>query len=165
MSRGASGGALAAFLIIGAILGFAGGAYLGSQSGADANETNSATTPVGQVPGAVPPSDGSQPSDAASEPAGDGAVALTAGKTSVGAGERIDLTGSVNPAEEGVQLQVQRSLDGGDWQDFPVSPMTTKADGTFSTWVQTSQAGDNSFRVVRVDDPSVASEPVVVTIG
>ncbi len=165
MSRGASGGALAAFLIIGAILGFAGGAYFGSQSGANANELNSATTPVGEVPGAAPPSDGSAPSDAASEPAGDGAITLAAGKSAVAAGERIDLTGSIDPAEEGVQLQVQRSLDGGDWEDFPVSPMTTKADGTFSTWVQTSQAGDNSFRVVRVDDSSAASEPVVVTIG
>ena len=38
---------------------------------------------------------------------------------------------------------------GGSWQDFPVT--VSVSDETFSTYVQTSQAGVNRFRVVDTD--------------
>jgi hypothetical protein len=168
MSSRASGGALAASLITAAIVGFGGGAYFGSQSGGDtptASETTTgdSTTPVGETP-----ADGETP-PATETPAGDGTPTLTAAQTSVAANERIDLTGTIDPPAEGVVLNIQRSVDGGDWEDFPEpgAPLTTttNADGAFSTYVTTGRSGTNAFRVVRADDDSVVSNEVQVTVS
>ncbi|HEY9410403.1 MAG TPA: hypothetical protein VIP77_12545 [Jiangellaceae bacterium] len=160
MSR-ASGGAFAACLITAAIVGFAGGAFLGTQAGAGESDNASSNDPTSTV--SEP--DGTTPSAPAEEtPSTASGLTLEAAQKQVAASERIDLTGTLEPAAEGVELQVQRSIDGGDWQDFPVTA-TTNADGSFSTWITTGQAGENSFRVVRADDDAVASEPVTVTVG
>lgn len=165
MSSRASGGALAASLITAAIIGFGGGAYFGSQSGGDdtpnPSETTSgdSTTPVGEAPAG-----GETP--ATETPAGDGALTLAAAQTEIGAGGQIDFSGSLDPPEEGVQLRLERSIDGGDWETFPLNNQpVTNADGAFSTYASTSQAGTNSFRLVREDDDSVVSNEVQVTVS
>ncbi|WP_116952633.1 hypothetical protein [Jiangella endophytica] len=165
MSSRASGGALAACLITAAIVGFAGGGYFGSQSGGDspsASETSGTdnTTPVGGTP------DGGETPAETEAPAGDGALTLSAGQTEISPGGRIDFTGAVDPPEEGVQLRLERSVDGGDWETFPLNNQpVTNADGAFSTYASTSQNGTNSFRLVREDDDSVVSNEVQVTVG
>ena len=74
--------------------------------------------------------------------------------------EQIDLTG-VYPGGEGAILQVQRFTNG-KWQDFPVT--VSVSDETFTTYVQTSQAGENKFRVVDSDTDLISNE-VRVTVG
>jgi hypothetical protein len=87
-------------------------------------------------------------------------ITLTAGQQSVSAMQEIDLTGTY-PAGEGAILQVQR-FEGGAWEDFPVTmPVNNQ---TFSTYVQTSQAGENKFRVIDTDKELFSNE-VIVTVG
>lgn len=170
MASRATGGTFAAFLISGAILGFAGGAFIGTQAdgGGDGGTPDSSTTAppedgtaAGDADGAT---DGASP-DAGETPAGDGALTISAGKGEVKADERIDLSGSIDPPEEGVKLQLQRSVDGGEFEDFPIDAWETNANGEFSGYVQSSRKGENAFRVVLVDDTAVASEAAVVTIS
>ena len=74
--------------------------------------------------------------------------------------ERIDLSG-VYPSGEGAILQVERLVDG-TWTEFPV---TASVGGeTFSTYVQTGQAGENKFRV-RDTSTGELSNVVTVQIG
>jgi hypothetical protein len=87
-------------------------------------------------------------------------ISLSAGETSVGPMQQIDLTG-VYPGGEGAILQVQRFTSGA-WTDFPVTASVSNQ--TFSTYVQTSQAGVNRFRVVDTDT-KLESNEVKVTVG
>ncbi|WP_372727331.1 hypothetical protein [Nocardioides sp.] len=87
-------------------------------------------------------------------------ISLSASQTAVSAMEQIDLTG-VYPRGEGAVLQVQRFTDGA-WRDFPVT--VSVSDETFATYVQTSQPGQNRFRVVDTDS-GLTSNEVRVTIG
>ncbi|MBB5788687.1 hypothetical protein [Jiangella mangrovi] len=165
MSSRASGGALAACLIIAAIVGFGGGAYIGSQSGggspSDSESTSGdSTTPVGETPagGETPP-----PTET---PAGEGAITLSADPTQVAPGGDINFAVTMEPAEEGVELIIQRSVDGGEWEAFPnVSPIVIDANGAGTSRVNSQREGVNSFRVVRADDETVVSNAVDVTIG
>ncbi|TDE11842.1 hypothetical protein [Jiangella asiatica] len=158
MSSRASGGALAASLITAAIVGFAGGAYVGGQQGGEepgssASTPPESTTPVGETP--------ATPTEEATA-----GVTLSADPTSVAPNEDISLAVSIEPAEEGVELQIQRSVDGGEWENFPnVNLITTDANGQGTSRLNSQREGVNSFRVVRVDDDSVVSNAVEVTIG
>ncbi|MCW2844842.1 MAG: hypothetical protein JWN22_2758 [Nocardioides sp.] len=87
-------------------------------------------------------------------------ISLSASQTSVAPMQQIDLTG-VYPGGEGSILQVQR-FTGGVWTDFPVTASVSNE--TFTTYVQTSQAGVNRFRVVDTDTDLMSNE-VRVTIG
>lgn len=87
-------------------------------------------------------------------------ISLSASQTSVAPMQQIDLTG-VYPGGEGAILQVQR-FTGGSWTDFPVTASVSNE--TFSTYVQTSQAGVNRFRVVDTDTGLMSNE-VRVTVG
>lgn len=87
-------------------------------------------------------------------------ITLSAGQTSVGAMQQIDLTGTY-PQGEGAILQVQR-FENGAWNNFPVT--VSVSNQTFSTYVQTSQSGENRFRVVDTDS-QLASNEVVVAVG
>ena len=165
MSSRASGGALAASLITAAIIGFAGGAYFGTQSGGDeagdgSTPSNSASTPAGQNP----PEGGAADGGAPEETEAASGLQLSSAVTAVESNGRIDLSGSITPPTPDVELQLQRSIDGGEWENFDVS-MTTKADGEFSGWIQSRRTGRNSLRVVRADDNTVMSNVVDVTIG
>jgi hypothetical protein len=81
-------------------------------------------------------------------------ISLSAGQTEVSPMEQIDLTG-VFPGGEGAILQVQR-FEGGKWEDFPVTASVSNE--TFSTYIQTSQAGVNRFRVVDTDSRKASNE-------
>jgi hypothetical protein len=156
MSTRASRGAAAATLIAAAVVGFGGGALTGTAAGGE--DPSSDTSP---------PSSTQSPSDTP-DPAG--AISLSAAKATFAANEKIDLTGALDPAAGGVELKVERSLNGSDWDSFPDAgnqvTVTTKDDGTFSTYVQTGREGENQFRVVgQVGENFLESEPVVVTIG
>lgn len=165
VSSRASGGTLAAFLFLAAIVGFAGGAYLGTQSSGEASGApNASPTSPPDAATSGTENDGNTDEEEASPDSG---LTLTTDQSAISAGERIDYSGTIEPAEEGVELQMQRSIDGGDWTPFPEDdPITpeTNADGGFSGYLQTGRTGENSFRVVRLDDESVMSEPVTVTI-
>ncbi len=166
MSSRASGGALAAILITAAIVGFAGGAYVGNQSGTTASGSES-TSGQSESPGQDGSTNGEPDSEETDEEGTDEAgLSLSAGSESVSSSERIDLSGTVEPAEEGIALTLERSVDGGEWKTFTLNtPLTTNSDGSFSTWVQTGQTGENSFRVVREDDSEVVSDPVAVNVS
>ena len=98
------------------------------------------------------------PSETESAPAE--AISLSAGQQSVSPMQQIDLTGTY-PQGEGAILQVQR-FEGGAWSDFPVT--VSVSNQTFATYVQTSQAGVNRFRVIDTDSDLTSNE-VEVTVG
>lgn len=137
----------------------AGGAslYLPTPSETDSN--------VGPVVSLAPgsPSDGysTLPGDtsAASATAGTSGLTLSTPQPSVGPGQRIELTGS---GPEGHLLTVQR-LQNGQWVGFAGIEAHVRA-GLFQTWVQTSQVGDQQWRV---GDPATGavSNPVTVVVG
>jgi hypothetical protein len=87
-------------------------------------------------------------------------IKVSSGQTSVGPMQRIDLTGSYSSGD-GAVLQVQR-FSRGQWLDFPVT--ASVSGGTFSTYVQTSQAGPNKFRMFD-SSTGKASNAVTVTVG
>ena len=123
--------------------------------------------PSGPLITLAPAEDGGEPSQPAepketeeSEEPEQDEITLSAGQTSVGVMQNIDLTG-VYPGGEGSVLQVQK-FAGGGWQDFPVTAVVSNE--TFSTYVQTSFQGVNRFRVVD-NDTGTASNEVKVTVG
>jgi hypothetical protein len=138
-----------------AALGFGGGAFAGNSSSDAGNAPTTATTT------SATPSESATPAST---------ITLTAAQSSAAASERIDMSGQLQPPVAGVELTVQRSLNGSDWETFPDSDdpvtVTTNDNGEFSTYVQTSRSGENRFRVVgQVGDEPVESEPVVVTVS
>ncbi len=154
-------GAAVGAIVIAGIVGFLGGGLLGAL-GVGVPE------PARVLPAVVNPED-SSPSQPPASP--DGAettavasISLEADKTSAGRNERIRLTGVTSPPTGGVTLQVQRSLDGGPFQQFPVTA-ETNLEGRFSTAVATQQTGENAFRMAgEIEGRAVASNTVIVTI-
>ncbi len=107
------------------------------------------------------PSEETEPGSTASPPpASATGIVLSAGQSAVAPMEQIDLTGTFTGGE-GAVLQVQR-FEGDLWSDFPVTATVTG--GTFTTYIQTSQAGENRFRMADTDT-GVTSNEVTVTIG
>jgi hypothetical protein len=149
MASRASRPAVAAVLVTAAAFGFAGGAVVGQGVGALADPEVAAT---GEP----------TPTEEATPEAG---ISLKAEPASASANQDVRLEGNLAPAVGGVALQVERSLDGGDWQEFPVTT-TSREDGTFGVTVRTSRSGENRFRVVgTVDGAPTASNEVPVSIG
>jgi hypothetical protein len=171
VSRRASGGTLAAFLILAAIVGFAGGAYLGTQSGDDdpdsspvASETENGDTEDPDDNDADANGNADEDANGNDDPPEGIGVAFSLAQTAARPNEEISYSGRVESGEAGVQLQLQRSIDGGPWEDFPVSPRETNGDGEFSGTIQSSRSGQNSFRMIGINDDSLVSEEAVLTI-
>ena len=163
--------------VAGARIAGLGGGQDGSQGTAQRSmympEPSKTSSPSGPLITLAPgetraPSSGSSPASPAHQPRNSkhakkpkkSKISLSAGATSVAPMQQIDLTG-VYPGGEGAILQVQRFTNGA-WQDFPVT--VSVSNQTFSTYVQTSQTGQNRFRVVDTDS-GMASNPVRVQIG
>jgi len=162
---------LAVVALIGThVLGIAGG---GGDDGAGSRESMYLPPPAKSVePGgplvtlntqaASSPSDTASASESASRsasPKNKKRISLQALETTVPNFGKIDLTGTY-PGGEGEILQVQRK-QGGAWTDFAATvPVSGE---TFSTYVQTGQAGKNVFRVLD-KTRHVASNPVDVTV-
>jgi hypothetical protein len=87
-------------------------------------------------------------------------ISLSAAQTAATPMEQVNLTG-VFPGGEGAILQVQR-FEGGSWEDFPVTVEVSNE--TFATYIQTSQAGLNRFRVIDTESRETSNE-VRVTIS
>lgn len=81
-------------------------------------------------------------------------ITLDASPDSAGTYERVNLTGTYRRGE-GSTLQVQRK-EGGAWVDFPTDAYVSG--GTFSTYIETGQTGQNRFRVI---DPTGRTSNVV----
>jgi len=102
---------------------------------------NTDTTPVPvETETPTTPTDEPSPATASKQPK---VITLQASPSQVGPGGRIDLNG-VFQAGEGHTVTVQRFENG--WSDFPVS--ATVSGGSFHTWISTSRAGLQRFRVV-----------------
>ena len=156
MSTHASPGTATAVLVAALVLGFGGGAVAGSLGGDN-------DTPAGS-----PSPTATSVSPTPTAPAN--SIILSAEQTSISPSEKFDMTGQLEPAVGGVELIVERSLDGGEWGPFPDGDdpvtVTTADNGTFSTYVVTGRTGENQFRVVgEVGEERLESEPVTVTIG
>jgi hypothetical protein len=143
-------------LLTAALVGFLAGALLAittgpTPPGATPAASPSATRAAGpsptpqQTPGAVP------------------TVTLSADRDEADTRELIRLEGALTPARAGVALQVQQSVDGSDFADFPVTA-TTRADGTYGVWVRTGREGRNQFRTVTTLDGQTAASPAVVVV-
>jgi hypothetical protein len=97
--------------------------------------------------------------------AAEASLTLTADRAQASTDELIRLEGVLRPASADVVLQVQQSVDGLDFVDFPVTA-TTRRDGSYGVWVRTGRVGKNEFRTVtEVDGQQVVSPPVVVSIS
>ncbi|WP_166356025.1 hypothetical protein [Phytoactinopolyspora limicola] len=170
MSRRASGGTLAAFLILAAIVGFAGGAYLGTQSG-DGEPSAAPTAPIDpdnsddNSDNDADENDNDPNDDENGDDTSSGAITLSFTESSVSPGSQVAYSGRIESGEEGVTLKLQRSINDGPWEDFPVTPRVTDANGEFSGTVASSREGENRFRLVGVNDESLASETATITIG
>ncbi|HET6918604.1 MAG TPA: hypothetical protein VFI46_03960 [Jiangellaceae bacterium] len=155
MSTRASPVTATAVLVAALVFGFGGGAIVGSLGGGTGAAASPPTTSSSAAPTETPPAN---------------SISLSAEQTSVSPSEQIDMTGQLEPPVGGVELIVERSLDGGEWGAFPDADdpvtVTTDDNGTFSTYVVTGRTGQNRFRVVgQVGDEPLESEPVTVTIG
>ena len=150
----ATGGALAASLVVAAVIGFAGGAWIGSRSD-DGGQPGDARSdgPGTSVPGEAAPAEG---------------LTLTADPVEVAPNDLIALAGSLAPVEGGIRVSLQHKVGDGEWQDYPASrpiTLTTRDDGTFSGSVATDAPGPNLFRLVNVDDPEMVSNEIEVTVS
>lgn len=154
-ARRATGGALAACLIVASIAGFAGGAYIGSRE--DAGGAGATAGPSGT------PSGGATTPGTTPTPVPEG-LRLATETTTVAPGELIAISGGITPAEAGVEVQVRRRLDDGEWENFQVT-FTTRDDGTFSGTLATGQAGVNAFKVVNLADDAMESNEISVTVA
>jgi hypothetical protein len=164
-----TGSTLASWLIIAAILGFAGGGFIGVQTGggptANAGEGSPSDDPPENTDDTQP--DETSPPETSEPETG---VAFTASSNEVTDTDRVTLAGSLTPPEPDVELILWRSVDGGEWTIFPspdnpVDPFVTDADGNFERYVQNLRAGDNTFKLVHSDDESVESEPVTIVVS
>lgn len=164
-----TGSTLAAWLIIAAILGFAGGGFIGVQTGGDANAEPQARPTTGTQPnegdgGAEPePTNAPETSDPAAS------ISFDASSLEVTGADRVTFTGSLTPAEGGVELVLMRSVDGGEWTIFPsadnpVDPFVTKDDGSYERYVENLRTGDNTFKLVHSEDSTIESEPLTVVV-
>jgi hypothetical protein len=180
MSSRTTGGTLAAWLIIAAILGFAGGAFFGLQSGGTAEPRTQTTTPAdsgsdnssqddedNESPDdSSEPSDSGDPSSPSETPSGDFGIELTMAKDEVQAEEDIEFTITVDPPQEGVVMRLERRVGDGDWELFSdnVGPYTTNSSGEVSTSIWSGREGDNEFRLVDINDEGNISNVATVTI-
>ena len=148
------GALLAVALLVGAVMSVVAlGAV--SVSGLDGSGTGASASPSLYMPALAPtkntdtapaPAQSEAPATPSQEPSPSATpkvITLQASPTQVGAGQRIDLNG-VFQAGEGHTLTVQRFANG--WSDFPVSARVSG--GSFHTWISTSRAGQQRFRVV-----------------
>lgn len=161
MSRRTTGGTLAAWLIIAAIVGFAGGAFFGVQSGSGDPGPKTTTSDNNQQQSGTPEPTG----EATTSPAGDVALTISPKKVKAGEKGRFDINVKVDPPEEGVALKLQRSLDGGDtWEDAFDLALSTDADGEASSSAWSGRVGENLLRVVGISDDSLVSNEFALEV-
>ena len=146
-------------LMAAAVIGFLVGALLATTSEPDAAPDSSPDSTAAATP---PPAATGTPAPTASV---DATLSLDADRDTADTGQLIQLTGVLVPAQGDVELQVQQSVDGIGFVDFPVTA-TTRTDGSFAVKVRTGRVGSNEFRMVtELDGGQVVSNSVVVAIS
>jgi len=156
----ASQSTLVSSLVAAAIVGFLGGAMIAGGGGEEPASAAPGPSTSSSAPAVAPSTTTAAPTAST--------VTLQTDTPAVPPGGRINLTGAIDPAVGGVTLNVQRRLPEGDWENFGNNPVvvTTKGDGTFSTYVQTGRTGTIDWRVAgNIDGTDVVSDVVTVTIG
>ncbi|MGA7687654.1 MAG: hypothetical protein WCA29_00300 [Jiangellales bacterium] len=144
-------------LMAAAVIGFLVGALVATTSEPDAAPVSTAAPTPSPTPAAT-----GTPAPTASV---DATLSLDADRNTADTGELIQLSGVLVPGQGDVELQVQQSVDGIGFVDFPVTA-TTRTDGSFGVRVRTGRVGSNEFRVVTdVDGTQVVSNSVVVAIS
>jgi hypothetical protein len=148
---------------IGAVLVLLTAAVVGFLAGALLATTREQAVPQPSAPAAAPTTTPTR--SPTPPPTSLATLTLTADRAQADRRELIRLEGALKPARAGVALQVQQSVDGSDFADFPVTA-TTRADGSYGVWVRTGREGRNQFRTVAtLDGQTVASAGVVVVVG
>lgn len=149
-------------LTVAAVIGFLIGALVAATED-DASSAPGATAQA--TPREPSPSPTATGSPATPAVPSDSQLTLEADRTSATTSELIQLTGTLSPAAGDVTLQVQQSVDGIGFVDFPVTA-TTRSDGSFAIKVRTGRVGTNEFRMVLPgESPQVVSNPVTVEIS
>jgi hypothetical protein len=87
------------------------------------------------------------------------AIRLEVSPREASPGDQLDFSGTYRGGD-GASLQVQRK-EGGSWIDFPVT--ATVQNERFATYIITSRAGKNTFRVYDKDEEQ-GSNAVTVTL-
>lgn len=99
------------------------------------------------------------PTTSSPPPKPDNGISLSAGATSVGAGEELLITGTY-PKGEGAVLDIFYNVAGGGWSEFPVD--VNVSGGIFQTNVATYKSGTITWRV---QDPSSGKQSNAVTVN
>lgn len=145
-------------LLTAAVIGFLAGALVAVTGGPGTSDPAATGSP------AVTPSPTATSTPTSTTPV-DAEIRLDADRAAADTDELIRLEGVVSPAGAGRTLQVQQSVDGIGFVDFPVTA-TTRNDGSFGVWVRTGRVGTNEFRMVTtLDGQQVVSNAVTVQIS
>lgn len=172
------GSTAAAILVFVAIVGFGIGALIGNAGGGGQEPTTTNEAPDGAAVGTPEDGQSTSPDDEGSdegegddgdeETTGGNGIALTSpqdgGEVPAGESGTIDVQAMLESGEEGVTLQVERSLDGGQsWEPFcDACTDETSGSGSYTTNFWTGQTGENLFRVAGPD--GLVSNPIAVTV-
>ncbi len=153
------------------VLALAAAAVIGFLIGALAAVTQDNATPAASTdapsPGSTASPSVSQAPTTTPAPSNDveAEISLTADRAQAATNELIRLEGVLRPPGAGATLQVQQSVDGIGFVDFPVTA-TTRSDGSFAVWVRTGRVGSNEFRMVtEIDGTPVVSNAVAVQVA
>jgi hypothetical protein len=159
-TRPPSAATIVAIMAAAALIGFLAGALL-ALAGPRTTDAADVTTPSPATTSTPTPT----PTAGQTTAPVDAEIALTADRAAADTDELIRLEGVLRPGTGGVALQVQQSVDGIGFVDFPVSA-TTRADGSFGVWVRTGRVGSNEFRMVAsLQGQQVVSNAVTVQVS
>lgn len=160
-TRAPSAASIALTLLAAAVIGFLVGALVAVTNDATSTPTATGPTTAPASPTASPTTPGATPTPTVTS---DVQLTLSADRSSAATRELIRLTGRLSPGAGDVTLQVQQSVDGIGFVDFPVQA-TTRSDGSFATNVRTGRVGTNEFRMVaQIDGQQAVSNAVTVEI-
>ena len=152
-------------LLAAALIGFHVGALVATtRDGADTVATGGAAAKPTPSTSVATPSPTPTPTPTSTATV-DATLTLAADRSTASTQELIRLTGTLDPPQGTVLLQVQQSVDGMGFLDFPVTTMTLP-DGSFGLWVRTRRVGTSEFRVLAyLEGTKVASNAVSVQIS
>lgn len=154
------------FIVIGALIGVGlglSGAAIVAATGIGGVELPPIAAPSTEPTPTATASADPEPTEEPEEEEEDSEPTFEVSSDQVSPGERFELTGEFPELGDGEVLQVQVREDGGDWEDFPVTAITSGG-GNYATNVYTSRTGEREFRMLhRASDTS--TEPQTVTIG
>lgn len=152
------------FIVIGALVGAGlglGGAALVAATGIGGVELPPIVAPSPEPTPTTSASASPEPTEEPEEE--DSEPTLEVESDQVAPGQRFGLSGEFPDLGDGEVLQVQVREGDGEWEDFPVTAITSGG-GRYQTQVYTARTGERDFRMLhRASD--TATEPKSVRIG